>query len=153
MTQLLTPTLRGLIDLPPTPISPLELQMMELADRVMALEALTRQLQSKQNISKATDLKNLVVPEQVGVKSSPVSSRVSNDGCDDTPEFDKYVLPLLKTRPSGGYYFPSGDLGQPEQIDIIHAQAKQLGFKSDTIKVKGKSTRIWLNKDYILKSV
>jgi hypothetical protein len=67
-------------------------------------------------------------------------------------EFDRYVVPVLKAYPSGGYYFRMADLGQPELKPIIQRQAKTLGFSSTTKKIEGKSIRVWFNQGYCLQA-
>lgn len=197
MTELLTPILLGLIDLPPTPASPLELRVMELetltALQQTKLDSLTRCLDGaaiqlvecferldvleddSEHLEhcfdqdtpdpkpEAIDLKateNLAAPEQIGVKISPVSSRVSDMGCNGTsdeplsnPDIEQAIIAVLKPYPKGGYYFRSEYLGQTKILKAYRDQATQMGFVPKDLYVEGGRLTGWLNKDYCLTDV
>jgi hypothetical protein len=195
MTELLTPHILGLIELPPAPADPLEARVMELetltelqqtqltqhkksldgvACELVALYARLDIIDASANhlehcfdqdttdpSAEAIDLKateKLSAPEQIGAKRSPESSRNSGEAGTSTsetvdPDIQQAIIATLKPYPSGGYYFRLDDLAKPELKATSMAQAKQMGFSSQGVKIEGKSIRVWLNKEYCLQAV
>jgi hypothetical protein len=143
MTELLTPHILGLIDLPPSPPDPLEV-------RLMALET--------QMISVVSRLA-AVASDTPAPKISPESSRDIEEMSISTPsdisespseaELTQLIEGVLRTHvPSGGVYFRIEDIGKPELKMSIRKQAALLGFKSEPIGIDGKQTRVWLNREH-----
>jgi hypothetical protein len=163
MTELVTPNILGLIDLPPAPASEIELRVLALEDRVMSLEIDRHKVASETSepsvdkdiwIAAKEPTAISAEPEQPEPKRSPVSSRDSGEAGTSTSELPsdlelaQLIESVLVPRSTGGYYFRIDDLGKPELTKTIQKQAKLMGFESQAVKIDGKSTRVWLNKSY-----
>jgi hypothetical protein len=173
MTELLTPVILGVIELPVAAADPIEVRMMALEDRVSLIAMLETQMKMVVDRLDAIDLPNRtkeqletaivdpallnsgsnpVEPRAINSKISSESSRDLNKADTSSSEFTQYVEPLLRAYASGGYYFRFDDIGQPELRAVITKQANYLGFKSIAVRIDGKSTRVWLNRDYCLQA-
>jgi hypothetical protein len=63
-------------------------------------------------------------------------------------ELTQLIEDVLIAHTKGGYYFRIEDIGKPELKMRLRTHAALLGFKSQAIKLDGKSTRVWLHSDY-----
>jgi hypothetical protein len=175
-TELITPLILGLIDLP-TASDPLEVRVMALETQLTAyqkcvdgsaceLAALYTRLDILEDAAhhldhcfyqdtpdpKPTEIS--AEPEQIEDKSTPVSSRDSGRAGSSTSELPsdlelaQLIEGVLVPRSTGGYYFRIEDIGKPELNKTIQNQAKLMGFSSQAVKIDGKSTRVWINKSY-----
>ena len=168
MTQLLTPIILGMIDLPAAPLSPIEQRLAVIEDRVLAITELETQMSEVVDRLDAIDrdkthpiapqLDTGLEPVAIDSKRSSESIRDLDKGGTSTSEFTQYVEPLLRAYSTKGRYFrldwlEQSELEQPGLKPTLQKQAKQLGFKSEPIDIDGKATRVWLNRDYCLQSM
>ena len=133
-----------------------------LVDRVFALENQMSSVIDRLDLIDRDKTHPIAPPLDIGLepvaidsKRSPKSIRDLDKGGTSTSEFTQYVEPLLRAYLTKGRYFrldwlEQSELEQPRLKLTLQKQAKQLGFKSEPIKVDGLKIRVWLNRDYCL---
>lgn len=161
MTQLVTPIILGAIELPPTPLSPIEERLAVLEDRVLAITELETQMSEVVNRLDGIAVAIASPDPSTDSKRSCESSFISDKGGTSTseklvainPDICRAIIAVLKPHPESGYYFRSEYLGQTKISHSYRQQAIKMGFKSKPIDIDGKATRVWLNRDYCLQSM
>jgi hypothetical protein len=141
LTELLTPHILGLIELPPSPPEPLELRLMELETQMMSvvsrLAAVESGSEAKISPQSIRDVKGAGISTPSDIPESPSEA-----------ELTRLIEGVLIAHTKGGYYFRIEDIGKPELKMSIRKQAALLGFKSEPIGIDGKQTRVWLNREH-----
>ena len=98
-------------------------------------------------------------PVAIDSKRSPESSFILDKGGTSEkpvaiyPNICEAIIAVLKPHPESGYYFRSEYLGQTRINHSYRKQAIKMGFIYKYIDIAGKTTRVWLNRDYCLQSM
>lgn len=169
MTQLVTPIILGMIELPAAPLSPIEQRLAVIEDRVLAITELETQMLGvvdRLDVLEAADKPTIAhfdpkLAETSEGKSKAESSRDLDKGGTITseklvttnPDICEAIIAALKHDPESGYYFRSEYLGQKRISHSYRKQAIKMGFSYEHINLDGKATRVWLNRDYCLQSM
>ena len=167
-TDVIIEALKIGLGLPVAPLSPIEQRLAVIEDRVLAIDKLETQMSEVVDRLDAIDRDKIhpiappldtgLEPVAIDSKRSPESIRDLDKGGTSTSEFTQYVEPLLRAYSTKGRYFrldwlEQSELEQPGLKLTLQKQAKQLGFKSEPIKIDGLKIRVWLNRDYCLQSM